>query len=183
VLFDVLSERTKEGRNNSWVMHLGVTMACINGHKSRQLTSVSSYTSVFGCPYHRPIKSSLSEAQGAKTVNELLPLLQDDDGVFAEFVANNYGNVDATTPSDEAQDRKRDVAYWDDNDNDVYDKVLRDCGDDDKGDDGEEGEDFLMAMMVEKELLGQGEEENFVAGGLFTLPKDETEEESALHIA
>ena len=73
--------------------------------------------------------------------------------------------------------RERDhEAYWDDNDNDLYDKVLRDCGDDEEGDDGEEGEDFLTAMNAEKELLGQGEEENFVAGGLFTLPKDETEE-------
>ena len=182
VLFDVLSERTKEGRNNSWVMHLGVTMACINGHKSRQSTSVSSYTSVFGCPYHRPIKSSLSEAQGAKTVKELLPLLQDEDGVFAEFVANKYGN-DVSSPSDQTTDRKRNDAYWDVND-DVLDKPLMNCGDDDEADEGEEGEDFLTAMMEEKELLQQRQvakeeqelwEETIVAG-LLKTPNDDTEE-------
>jgi hypothetical protein len=39
----------------------------------------------------------------------------------------------------------------------VLDKPLMNCGDDDEADEGEEGEDFLTAMMEEKELLQQGQ--------------------------
>lgn len=80
----VCAERRREGKDDNWTMLLSLVTSSLNTHRSRLANSVEAYPTVFGAPYHIPIKTSLADARKCQTITELQPLLI-DDGQCVQF--------------------------------------------------------------------------------------------------
>ena len=111
---DVCAERRREGKDDNWTMLLGRVTSALNTHRSRLANSVESYTTVFGAPYHVPIKTSLADARKCKNINELKPLLI-DDGHIDNLVMEHYNPTVSYSAAEEQELRKQCNSYWDEN--------------------------------------------------------------------
>ena len=108
----VCAERRREGKDDNWTMLLGLVTSSLNTHRSRLANSVEAYPTVFGAPYHIPIKTSLADARKCQTITELQPLLI-DDGHISRLVQEHYNTNDCSYSAQEEHALRNECKnYW-----------------------------------------------------------------------
>lgn len=121
---DVMAERRREGKDDNWTMLLGLITSALNTHRTRLATSVESYTTVFGAPYHVPIKTSLADARKCKTITDLQPLII-DDGRINRLVHEHFHPNMSYSAAEEQELREQCTKYWaEDDDSQSMSKFL-----------------------------------------------------------
>ena len=101
VLKRIKTELRHQGMDPNWTELLGHVMGALNKSSGDHLVEVPPYKAIFGMEYDPPLRCSMEEIRGCKTIQDCLALVPDER---LETFAKNSGDLCTPTKEEEEED-------------------------------------------------------------------------------